>query len=373
MQITDGFSEWRWADVRVDKSELTQAAIDIARHSKTMCGRHPRLIISDLGSEFDNRALREYCRRKGITLQASPPRAKELNGLAEKNADTTKNHARAMLLAAHMPEQLGWSRAVAHHVYVWNRTHINRHTGRTPHEMMTGREPSILNLGVFGCDAYVHQDKSQRDTTFSPKALPAIYLGHSGRENCPVVYMLHSGKIVSAKDVMFREGTFTHVRAVRKGRESTVGAIDLDEIALETSDYQNMHLPSPMPAATNAAFDDDDAHAEADADDDQEYQVEAITGEGIVDGQLKYRVQWKGYDEPSWEPASELKDVAALDEWEKQRDEARPTRIILTRSAAAAAARAKNTIAESPDTTQSDDDDEKHSMVAARGAAAQRV
>ena len=51
-------------------------------------------------------------------------------------------------------------------------------TGVTPFEAIHKRVPSIINVGVFGCDAFVHQDRTQRDTTCSPKAKPGIYLGH---------------------------------------------------------------------------------------------------------------------------------------------------------------------------------------------------
>lgn len=356
LQATDAFSEWRAADIRLNKAELAQAAIDIIRHCRTMTGRRPRLIVSDLGSEFDNRVLMDYCRKRGITLQPSPPRAKELNGLAEKSVDTTKNHARAMLLAAGLPEQMGWARAVLHHVYVWNRTHVGRHTGRTPHEEMTGREPSILNVGVFGCDAYVHQDRSQRDTTFSRKAEPAIYLGHSGRENCPVVHMLRTGRVMSAKDVVFREGSFQHVRALRNGREADVEAVDLEEVSLDAGEHQNVRPASAsdeskedIEAAHEDAAADDDDDAECNDVDDVEYEVEAVTGEKLQRGQLQYRVRWKGFADETWEPASQLQELAALDAWEKQRADAR--------SAAAAG----------------DDDDEKSPLAAAHGVAAQRL
>ena len=96
--------------------------------------------------------------------------------------DTTKNHARAMLLAAGRcrSDRMGARRAASR---VRVESHARRRdTGITPFQAMTGREPSILNIGVFGCDAYVHQRRTQRDTTFGPKAEPAIYLGHEATE-----------------------------------------------------------------------------------------------------------------------------------------------------------------------------------------------
>jgi hypothetical protein len=209
---TDPFTEWKWSDPKQSMSELQQAVIDVVNHSQTLTGRYPRLIIADLGSEFDNKTVKSYCRQHGIQLQLAPARAKEMNGLAEKSVDTMKNHIRAMLRSSDMPTEFGWKHASQHHVFVWNRIHVGQHTGVSPYQAMTGRESSVLNIGEFGCDVYVHQHRSQRDLTFGKKAEPGIYLGHSGSQNCAVVRMVHSGKLILSKDVHFREGSFNHLK-----------------------------------------------------------------------------------------------------------------------------------------------------------------
>ena len=122
--------------------ELPEAAMDILQNCQAMTNKRIRLVVADLGGEFDNRRLQTYCRERGIELKPAPPRAKELNGVAEKSVDTVKNHARAMLIAAGMPEPMGWAQAAMHHIYLWNRTHIGCRTGVTPLQAMTGREPT---------------------------------------------------------------------------------------------------------------------------------------------------------------------------------------------------------------------------------------
>ena len=188
--VTDAFTEMRWTAVEDSMRDIQTAAIEIIAASTTLHrGKSPRLIVTDLGSEFENNKVKSYCRAHGIHLQPTPARAKELNGIAEKSVDTVKNHVRAMLLASGVPDQLGWKYAVQHHAFLWNRTHIGQRTGTTPREASTGKESSILNFGTFGCDTFVHQDRTQRDTTFSAKALPGIYLGHDAIQNCPIVHM----------------------------------------------------------------------------------------------------------------------------------------------------------------------------------------
>ena len=172
-----------------------------------------------------------------------------------------------MLLASGMPEQMWWSRAAAHHVYLWNRTHIGAATGVTPYEATLGREPSIINVGVFGCDAFVHQDRTQRDTTFSPKAEPGIYLGHDAQQNCPVVYMLRTSKTLRVKDVLFKEGHFKHRKAVVGDRADQVPSLDLADLGASADDDIDRKA-DPRRSTTTERECTDDIERDDDDDDD---------------------------------------------------------------------------------------------------------
>jgi len=319
---TDGFTELRQCMCTKSRRDLAQLVITMIQKSTTETKRRPRLVVSDLGSEFDNRTVRDYCRKHGIHLQTTPARAKELNGVAEKSVDTVKNHVRAMMHAARMPQQMcPWIvRALKHHVYVWNRTHVGANTGKTPYEAMTGRVPSIVNVGVFGCDAFVHQDRTQRDTTFSAKAAPGIYLGHDFDQNCAVVKMLSTGKVLLAKDVIFREGSFKHLQAVIDGQGHLIGTTDLNEFGT-AADRDDVHERDAV-----ALADDEEAVESIESDDvdrEQEYDVESIVGKRTKGGVLQYFVKWSGFSKPTWEPARNLTGAQeAVQEYENLLQEA---------------------------------------------------
>lgn len=381
--VTDPFTEMRWAAVESTLHDLQTAAIEIMHASSTLNGWYPRLVVTDLGSEFDNKKVAAYCRSHGIHLQPSPARAKEMNGIAEKGVDTVKNHVRTMLLASKVPDQIGWERAVQHHVYVWNRTHIGRHTGKTPREAATGNEASVLNLGVFGCDAFVHQDRTQRDTTFSAKALPGIYLGHDAQQNCPVVRMLHTGKTIRAKDVIFREDSFRHMQAELKGRADEMESLDLRDAADTDQETSSERKSGSSTADKNSECESDDDREEAKYPEaprntdnsSRQYRVKAITEKRTTEsGQSEYRVQWVGYSAETWEPADTIEEDApdAVEDFTtfvNRRSEVR-----ITRSAARAQVRLP---AAAPAAVVDSDDeasgDEHISSEAVRFAAAKRL
>jgi len=382
---TDGYTELRWIAKTATLHDVQAEVIQIIRDSTTLCGRAPRLIVSDLGGEFDNGRVKAYCRERGIHLQPSPARAKELNGVAEKSVDTVKNHVRAMLLASGMPEQSWWSQAAAHHVYLWNRTHIGAATGVTPYEAALAREPSIINVGVFGCDAFVHMDRTQRDATFSPKAEPGIYLGHDSVQNCPAVYMLRTGKTLKVKDVLFREGSFKHLQAVIGKHPDQVAALDLSELDTSNDDEQEHKAGAHVPTTTeqeckNALDDDDDDDADEEVDPAKQQQAEskkrfdvkAITDQRTSSGgKVEYRVKWIGYSASTWEPATTIREDApkAVQEYEAflaHRSDARVTR---SRSAAAPSASSSSSsplsLPLAADRQDSDDDDSESSAISA--------
>ena len=359
---SDAYTEFKWCDPKSSPAELPYSVIDIIQHSHTLTGRYPRLVIADLGSEFENKTVKEFARKNGIQVQPSPARAKELNGLSEKMVDTTKNHVRAMLLGAGMPHDFGWRYGIQHFVYMWNRTHVGRRTGVTPYQALTSREPSIMNAGEFGCDVYVHQHRSLRDTTFGPKAEPAIYLGHNGRLNCPVVRMVHSGKVIMCKDVHFREGSFSHLRAAMKGTPEDIRALDLS---------------ADLEYASEQKYDDDETDEEElepvnrrtqpkSPPTEEQYDVDAITDSRTRQGVKEYRVKWTGHSELTWEPADVLSEDApdAVQEYEDSIANRAQTWKSRTRSGSRSAS------ASAPSPSDADEEEDEDSESPMRVAAA---
>ncbi|KAF4120946.1 chromo domain-containing protein 1 [Geosmithia morbida] len=56
-------------------------------------------------------------------------------------------------------------------------------------------------------------------------------------------------------------------------------------------------------------------------DSDEEWMAEGILAEGVMDGEMKYLVEWTGFplDDATWEPASHLNDIL-LGEWAAQKE-----------------------------------------------------
>ena len=70
-----------------------------------------------------------------------------------------------------------WAEAVETACYLVNRSPSSVLEDNTPHEVWTGKKPSISHMRVFGCDAYLHVPKDKR-TKLDSKFERCIFIGY---------------------------------------------------------------------------------------------------------------------------------------------------------------------------------------------------
>ena len=88
--------------------------------------------------------------------------------------------------------------------YLVNRSPSSALEDKTPHEVWTGKKPSLSHLRVFGCDAYVHVPKEKR-TKLDNKSERCIFIGYKDGLKGYKLWNLETRKVVYSRDVVFRE------------------------------------------------------------------------------------------------------------------------------------------------------------------------
>jgi hypothetical protein len=259
-----------------------------------------------------------------------------------------------------------WNEALSHAVWVWNRTQVSRATGKTPYEVTRGKVANLGRryIGTWGCDCYVHLQKEQRAGTLAAKAEPGIYLGHDEAHSAARVLLLRTMKEAITRDVRFKTESFSHMRALRAGKQE-VDAV-LDGSAEEAGDVEPVsqadgsdRLPAQgveQQPANAAELDSDDESVEGrssagdvtiqpfgsaqPAAEAEEWEIESIVGQRKVNGVLQFRVHWAGFDESldTWEPADSLDECAAVDEYlQRQASSLQPPAAVAPGASAASA------------------------------------
>lgn len=317
------YSDYTWHGRFQSKDLVAPAVVSLVQLVETQFGHIVKRLYTDGGTEFINQTLKAFCSKHGKELRFTPARSQQLNGAAERTVRTVKDYETMLVLHAGAPVRL-WGYAGDHAAFVWNRTHISKETRVTPYEAMRGKKPSAKHLSVWGCDAFCHVPKEQRDA-LAPKAQPCIYLGHNDAQNAANVLLLGTKKVICSRDVVFRSDSFSFIRALDQGGDELSDALAVAEAYSQSENddgrgIEAMHQGRQPPDS-----------------DSEEYVVERIVGCRTKNGRVQYKVHWAGFDESqdSWEPEAEVADLSAMDAW-LARSSAAPEARVAPRSAAAA-------------------------------------
>ena len=107
---------------------------------------------------------------------------------------TLMEKARSMLSGTGLGQEF-WAEAVETACYLVNRSPSSALEDKTPHEVWTGKKPSLSDLRIFGCDAYVHVPKEKR-TKLDNKSERCIFIGYKDGLKGYKLWNLETRKVV---------------------------------------------------------------------------------------------------------------------------------------------------------------------------------
>jgi hypothetical protein len=116
---------------------------------------------------------------------------------------------------------------------------------KTPHEVWTGKKPSLQPLKVFGCDAYVHVPKENR-SKLDKKAEKCIVIGYKNGVKGYNLWNPKTKKIVYSQNVVFREvKDVSNQKFLPKLEEPEKIELDLDDAKSESSEEDKAKEEEP--------------------------------------------------------------------------------------------------------------------------------
>nr|GFA13957.1 hypothetical protein [Tanacetum cinerariifolium] len=137
-----------------------------------------RRIRTDNGTEFVNQTLRDYYEEVGISHETSVARSPQQNG----------------------------AEAVANACFTQNRSIVRLRHGKTPYEVMHGKQPDLSFFHVFGALCYPTND-SENIGKLQPKADIGIFIGYAPTKKAFRIYNRLTRRIVETIHVDFDELT----------------------------------------------------------------------------------------------------------------------------------------------------------------------
>ena len=120
-----------------------------------------KALRTDNAGEFCKNEFEDFCKKCGIARQTTTPYTPHQNGVVERMKKTLMEKARSMLSGTRLGQEF-CAETVETSCYLVNRSPSSMLEDKTPHEVWTGKKPSLSHIRVFGCDAYVHVPKNKK-------------------------------------------------------------------------------------------------------------------------------------------------------------------------------------------------------------------
>ena len=126
--------------------------------------------------EFD-----DHLKSRGIVPQLTSSGTPQRNGMSEHRNRTLLDMVRSMVSKSDLPLSF-WGYALETAASTLNRV-PSKSVDKTPHEMWTGKSPSLSFLKIWGCEAFFKRLMSDKLTQKSDKCIfmgyPRETLGYS--------------------------------------------------------------------------------------------------------------------------------------------------------------------------------------------------
>jgi hypothetical protein len=203
VSFIDDFSRNTWIYFLRKKSEVFDKFKEFKALVENQTEKKIKVLRTDNGGEFCGNEFEKFCKKCGIARKKTTPYTPQQNGVVERMNRTLMEKSRSMLSGARLGQEF-WAEAVGTSCYLVNRSPSSTLDDKTPHEVWSGKKPSLQHLRVFGCDAYVHVPKENR-SKLDKKAEKCIFIGYKDGVKGYKLWNPETKKNVYSRDVVFRE------------------------------------------------------------------------------------------------------------------------------------------------------------------------
>lgn len=205
MLLIDDFTRYTWVFFLSKKSDAMKFFKEWQARAECQLERRVKVLRTDNGGEYLSKAFSDYLRAHGVIHQTSCAHSPQQNGVAERANRTICERSIAIMHSERIPLEL-WPHVVETVVYLKNRS-PSRSVKATPYEMLLGRKPSLQDLRVFGCAAYVLIRKGARKAKLADRAVLCVFLGYSETQKAWRFWNPSTRKLIVSRDALFDEHT----------------------------------------------------------------------------------------------------------------------------------------------------------------------
>ncbi|GJV06788.1 retrovirus-related pol polyprotein from transposon TNT 1-94 [Tanacetum coccineum] len=175
--VIDDYSRFTWVFFLATKDETSGILKSFITGIENLVDHKVKVIRCDIGTEFKNREMNQFCEMNGILRQFSVARTPQQNGVAKRRNRTLIEAARTMLADSKLPTTF-WAEAINTACYVQNRVLVVKPHNKTPYELFHGRTPTLSFMRPFGCPVTILNTIDHLGK-FDGKADEGFFVGYS--------------------------------------------------------------------------------------------------------------------------------------------------------------------------------------------------
>jgi hypothetical protein len=203
LTFIDDKTRYVWVYFLKSKNEVFKRFVEWKTMAENLTCHKLKCLRSDNGGEYISAELESYLKSEGVRHELIVPKTPEQNGVAERMNRTLMEKVRSMLADARLPQKF-WAEALSTAVYLTNRSPTKAVSQMTPYEAWTGDKPNVEHLRCFGCAAYAHIPKDERQK-LDAKAKRCVFLGYGTEVKGYRLYDCERQKVFYSRDVLFNE------------------------------------------------------------------------------------------------------------------------------------------------------------------------
>ena len=205
--FTDDFSRYGYVFLMRHKSESFEMFKVFQNEVQNQLGKTIKALRSDRGGEYLSQEFNDHLTNCGIISQLTPPETPQWNGVSERRNRTLLDMVRSMMSQTDLPPSF-WGYALETAAFTLNRL-PSKAVEKTPYELWTGKRPTLSFLKIWGCEAYVRRQASDK---LGPKSDKCIFVGYPKETKGYYFYNPTENKMFIAKNGIFLEKEFISER-----------------------------------------------------------------------------------------------------------------------------------------------------------------
>ena len=190
-----------------------------------------------MSHEFSN-----HLKSCGIVPQLTPPGMPQRNGVSERRNRTLLDMVRSMMSQSDLPLSF-WGYALETAAFTLNRV-PSKSVVKTPHEMWTGKSPSLSFLKIWGCEVYV---KRLMTVKLTPKSDKCFFVGYRKETLGYYFYNRSEGKVFVARNGVFLEKEF--LKREKSGQKVYLEEVQDEPVGKDSTSDANVAEQVEIPVA----------------------------------------------------------------------------------------------------------------------------